>query len=288
MDDGTTAWLDDLARRLPAHAAVLGGLIAAAELDPRIRFLELCCSIARGAGDGWSDLDLGLGVADDAWPAAIDDLGPLLEALGDAVACTDHRIAAWGDAQHRRFVVVYRSGVQVDLVAMPAGDRPGLPDGSLALYDPDGRLATRFVSRLAAATAADVEEWTALAWLALLDLDKYVRRDSPWEALERLTEARAHVWRLWAVVQGLDYPSFGLTRLLDADPPALPTGMAGTVPEVGLDPAALRGAGLALAASLVDASEAASQATAPAESARSARTATALAEFVLDRLAVDA
>src|ERR671914_413217 len=52
------AWLDALRARLPGHAALLDALIAICRSDVRIRLLELQCSIARGAGDELSDLDV--------------------------------------------------------------------------------------------------------------------------------------------------------------------------------------------------------------------------------------
>ncbi len=73
------------------------------------------------------------------------------------------------------------------------------------------------------------------------DLAKYLRRGSLWEALERLHEARAQVWRLWAVSQGLRYPVYGLTAVLDHPEVGLPTGIEATV--AGLDrPGLLRAA----------------------------------------------
>ena len=51
-------------------------------------------------------------------------------------------------------------------------------------------------ARLDAETA---REWACLGWLALGDLAKYLDRGSVWEAHARLEEARAQVWKLWAL-----------------------------------------------------------------------------------------
>lgn len=171
----------------------------------------------------------------------------------------EHLLPEWGDLPHRRFFVQYRDRVQVDLVAIPASRRQGKPAGSVALYDSDGRLAATMVSALESATPGDVHEWTFLAWAALADQDKYLRRGSPWEALERLNQARSHVWGLWAVGQGIPYPSFGLTSVLDEYDPAAPPGLAVTV--ASLDRVDLQRAGLALAAVLDTVSRAAASAT---------------------------
>jgi hypothetical protein len=246
MDARTTEWLESLA--LPAHALFLRRLVTWAEGQPAARFVELCCSVARGAGDELSDLDLGLGLADDTWPESLTLVGSMLVEVGDLVDLLEHRIAEWGDAPHRRFFAQYQNGVQVDLVASPVSRRPGMPVGSIALYDPDGRLATTFTSIMERASADDVREWAFLGWIALANLDKYLRRGSEWEALEQLHEARTQLWRLWAVVSRARYPAFGLTSALDLSPPSTPDGLEQTV--ANLEPGDLRRAGLVLASML--------------------------------------
>jgi hypothetical protein len=53
---------DEVRAALPApHREIVDGLLAFAAADARFRFVELCCSAARGAADELSDLDLGLG-----------------------------------------------------------------------------------------------------------------------------------------------------------------------------------------------------------------------------------
>jgi hypothetical protein len=52
-------------------------LLEAVEADPDWRWLELGCSIAQERGDALSDLDLGLGVDDAAWPEALTRLPDL-------------------------------------------------------------------------------------------------------------------------------------------------------------------------------------------------------------------
>src|SRR5690606_27238877 len=59
----------------------------------------------------------------------------------------------------------------------------------------------------------------------------------------------AQALRLVAVARRVAYPSFGLASLLDAEPPALPDGLAGTY-GLPADPASLRAAALATAALL--------------------------------------
>lgn len=246
MNPPPADWLASLA--LQTHAMLLRRLVAKAERDPSVRFIELCCSVARGVGDELSDLDLGLGLADEAWPDALSAVAPMLAEIGEMVDLLEHRIAEWGDIPHRRFFAQYRNGVQVDLVALPVSRRPGMPVGSIALYDPDRRLETTMTSSLERATAEAVREWASLGWIALANLDKYLRRGSSWEALEQLHEARTHLWRLWAVTCGAPYPAFGLTSALDQSPAATPVGLEHTVATLELHD--LRRAAIVLASLL--------------------------------------
>lgn len=67
----------------------------------------------------------------------------------------------------------------------------------------------------------------------LLDAGKYLRRGSAWEAHQRLEEARAIVWKLAAVAQRVPFPEYGITALLDVNPPVLPDAVAETAVGVG-------------------------------------------------------
>ena len=235
-------WIDGLS--LPRHAALLRGLGRFAEADDAVRFVELGCSVARGAGDELSDLDLGIGIADEAWPAALDNLEAALRNLGPVADLLAHEIASWAGRPHRRFFVQYEDLTQIDLVAMPASIRAGLPPGSVALYDADGRLASPIEPRQQRATPEDVHEWAFESFVALLNMDKYLRRSSAWEALEQLHQARTLVWRLWAVTREVPFPAFGLTAVLDADAVGPPPGLEETVAALDVDD--LRRAGRAL------------------------------------------
>lgn len=237
-----TEWIDALA--LPRHAALPRALVEYGAADPAVRFIELCCSVARGAGDELSDLDLGIGIADEEWPMALDRVPTALGRLGPLADLLDHEIASWAGVPHRRYFAQYEDGAQIDLVVMPASRRDGMPEASVALYDPDGRLTRRLVPRQQHADAADVREWVFEALIALLNLDKYLRRGSVWEALEQLHQARTYAWRLWAVTQDVAYPGFGLTAVLDADGVGPPPWLEATVPRLSADE--LRAAGRAL------------------------------------------
>jgi hypothetical protein len=129
----------------------------------------------------------------------------------------------------------YADGTQLDLVATPVSSLRGRVPDAVVLHDPDGHLARPYRPVVLSATAADVREWTLLGWSALADAAKYLRRRSVWEALSRLEEARGLALRLWAVDQGVAYPLFGLTSLLDDPGASLPAGLDATAARADWD-----------------------------------------------------
>lgn len=213
--------VDRLRSSLPRHAEVLDGLVRGAEDDERWRWVELGCSVAAGRGDGWSDLDAGLG-----WGGDLADGIEAGEALVRTIGVVDdllvHELAGRA-APHRRLAVQFTSGVQLDLVVMLARDRPGLPPGSVALLDRDGTLAEPWVPSIhEPPDAATLREWAFLGWWALGDAGKYLARGAVHEAAAQVAEARSAALRLHAAARHLPYAVFGLTTLLDAPEPALP------------------------------------------------------------------
>ncbi|HYI67218.1 MAG TPA: hypothetical protein VEW95_09860 [Candidatus Limnocylindrales bacterium] len=223
-----SSWLAALRERLPRHAELVDALLELCRTDERIRVLELQASLARGAGDELSDLDLGIGVSDEDWERVAEDLPDRLRRIAPTVDLLSHAIPEWGTRPHRRIFVQYADGRQIDLVVQPAASVIGRVPGSIVLHDPDGRLAAERRVSVAIATAADMRAWEVLGWEALANVAKYLARGSAWEALARLHEARDLALRLWAAGDGVPYPLFGLTSLLDVDPPRLPDGIKGT------------------------------------------------------------
>ena len=222
------AWLAALRGRLPRHAELIDALLELSRADDRIRVLELQASIARGAGDALSDLDLGMAVRDEEWEHVADELPDRLRRIAPTVDLLSHPIPEWGTRPHRRLFVQYDDGRQIDLVVQPAASASGRVPGAVVLHDPDGRMTDERVVSVATATAADVRAWEVLAWESLANVAKYVERGSAWEALSRLDQARDLALRLWAVGEDVPYPLFGLTSLLDVDPPRLPAGLEAT------------------------------------------------------------
>jgi hypothetical protein len=228
-------WLEALRGRLPGHASLIDALLAICQNDERIRVLELQCSLARGAGDELSDLDLGMAVRYDAWERVAGELPDQLRRLAPTVDLLEHTIAEWGARPHRRLFVQYADGRQIDLVVQPASAVSGRVPDAVVLHDPDRRLADERIMPAATASATDVHAWELLGWESLANLAKYLERGSAWEALARLDQARDLALRLWAAAEGVSYPLFGLTSLLDADRPTLPDGLEATAARADLD-----------------------------------------------------
>jgi Streptomycin adenylyltransferase len=237
------AWIEALPPELARQRGLLLRLLEAVEPDERIRAYELQCSVARGVGDELSDLDAGLWVADEQLTETIASLPGLLRTLGEPIDLLEQP-----EADNPYFFVQYADGTQLDLLVLRASTAKGRVPTAVVLLDRDGLLSEPWEPRTLRATPADRRGWAFLAWLALLNLDKYLRRGSLWEARAQLEEARTQLLRLHAERLGIPYPEFGLTSLLDEPEPTLPDGLEATV--AGLDARELRGAALALAAQL--------------------------------------
>lgn len=232
------AWLRELAGRLPRHGEVLRRLIEGVRRDPRIVQLSVSCSAGRGTADELSDLDCELSLVPEAWPSGLELIEPLVRSAGDVVELLHHQWAGAGASQHRRTAVVYSNGVQLDLMVWPVTAWSGMhPPDTVVLHATRDVFTHPWDVERAMPTVERLHEWYFLGWWALLDADKYLRRASPWEARQRLEEARTAVCRLAAAAQRLPFPEYGMTALLDAAEPDLPRGLDATAS--GLDVTAM-------------------------------------------------
>jgi predicted nucleotidyltransferase len=238
-------WIERLPAELDGQRAILERLLRFCERDDHVAWLVIGCSLARGAADRLSDLDLAMGVSDEVFEDVTASVHQAVNELGDLVESYQHRLPGLTTA-HRRIFAQFADGCQVDLVVFPASVPGGSVPDVVVLYDPGDLLVTP--AERGQATPEQVREWAFRGWCALADLAKYLRRRSPWEALDRLHEARRQLWQLWAVARGVPQPQYGLTSLLDFSAGPLPAGMDDTVAD--LDPARLLGAARRLAALL--------------------------------------
>lgn len=268
------AWLDSLPAELAGQRRVMAGLLDFCAATPLVTSLSVGCSLGRGAGDALSDIDAALGVAAErgeagagrvmpveaALAAALPGMAPLADMLRYRTGGPDRRLA-W------RIFAQFADRTQLDLAVIAEAEvrRGDAAPDFVSLYRAPGPAGGFPLTGGQAgdhpaahvASGGQVREWAFLGWVALIDMDKYLRRGSVWEAHSRLHEARDHIWALWAVAAGAIYPWHGLSQVLDEDPGNLPPGIESTV--AGLDPADLRRAALASAAVLAEVSAAAAR-----------------------------
>jgi hypothetical protein len=247
MPRNDTRWVEQLPDEMAGQRMLLRGLLSFSEAEESIRWLVIGCSVARGAGDYLSDLDVAIGVRDDDFATAIPKIHQVVDSLGELVDSYQHQLPEVPTA-HVRIFAQYSDRCQIDLMVFPAsrGSKPFA--GVVALYDQDAMVVTR--AHRQPPTAAELREWAFHGWCALADVGKYLRRGSAWEALIQLNNARDQLWRLNAVAAGVPDPEFGVISILDFAPETIAPGMAATVAD--LDPARLVPAAQQLA-SLLDA-----------------------------------
>jgi hypothetical protein len=287
-------WLASLPPELTAQRQVMAGLLEFCVVTPTVTSLVVGCSIGRGAADELSDIDGALGIAaprgqagaaqvremEAVVVALLPDFGLLVDVLRHQVGRTDQfgrRIfAQFADRTQLDLVVIAepelrRGSAAPDFVTLY--NNPAEPiEGGAAAGDARGGYQAPPADHV---TAEQVREWAFHGWCALIDLDKYLRRGSLWEAHHRLSEVRDQIWALWAAATGAIYPWYGVSQVLDNDPDRLPPGIEETVAR--LDSADLRRAAAASVTVLTRASVAAAQRH-PAELP------TAMARYVTDVL----
>lgn len=198
-----------------------------------VDWLELAGSLGRGAGDRWSDVDAGIGLADG------EDVGSRLVAVRSVLDGFDvvagSAVEPFGEGVH--VSVLYADSTELSLVVLPASFRAGLPPEATALVDKSGRLASPLPSSRWEPDEAALELWRYQAWTLCADAARHAVRGASWRALGALSESRDRLWRLWAHAHGLTFPEFGAVTVSNAAL-AEPDGMAATHPS-SLEPAEL-------------------------------------------------
>jgi hypothetical protein len=249
------AWLAALPDELAAQRRVMARLLDFCESTPQVTSFSVGCSLGRGAADALSDIDAAIGVTggtdviEGQVAAALPGLGPLVDALrhessrGDSIR---QIFAQFADRTQLDLAIVPESGIRLD-------ERPDF----VALYLVTDPPSGQHPQSAYAVTGQQVREWAFTGWTGLLDIDKYLRRDSFWEAHNRLHQVRQHIWMLWAATNGALYPWHGLSQVLDKDPRDVPPGIAETI--AVLDAADLRRAAQVSAQVLAEVSRAAAR-----------------------------
>jgi hypothetical protein len=138
MEQGR-AWIDQLPAELAGQQAIMRRLLAFSEADPDVCWLAIGCSVARGAGDRMSDLDMGIGVTEAVYAAARDRIREAADGLGELVESYHHQLPRVAPP-HERIFAQYADGCQLDLVVLPAVLPSGPLPRTVTLYHRDGQL----------------------------------------------------------------------------------------------------------------------------------------------------
>jgi len=238
-DPDAAAWLASLATTLPRHHAVLAHLLDGVRNDARVVQLSVACSLARGVAD-----ELSLEPA--AWPDALTLVDSLVTSAGEIVALLNHHWPGSGAADSRRTAAIYADGIQLDLMAWPASVWSGMrPPDAVVLHATRNLYPTPWDPTRAQPLPDRLHEWHFLAWWSLLDAHKYLQRNSPWEARQRIEEARTHALQLAAAQQHTPFPEHAITSILDTPHATLPDQLPTTAPT--LDTPSMHTALIALA-----------------------------------------
>jgi hypothetical protein len=202
---------------------------AALKAQPGVRFLELQGSLARGAADRYSDIDMRIGIDDDTFEKFEAIFYKIIRGFGGVLQILRHDDPDLADIPNKRWFILYADGTQLDCVLVPLSTVIGSGPQTAVLYDPDSRGAAIAVPVALDGGKAKVEEWAALAWVALIDVYKYLARGALWEAYMQTAEIRTNILRLWAVAKQLNYPALGIVAIFDSDNQELPPGLGNTV-----------------------------------------------------------
>ena len=182
-----------------------------------VDWVALGGSLGRGAGDGLSDLDAGVGIL--VGPGRFDELRDVtLAAVSEFADVADSIIQPLGteDRVADHLIVQYRDGRQLSLVVSRAEQSRGLAPQSLALVDKSGRLQAQRPASEFDPDAGTLREWSFVAWISLGDAAKHASRGSGWRAVQSLTEARDLAWQLFVAGHGVTFPSFGAVSVQNA------------------------------------------------------------------------
>jgi hypothetical protein len=189
-------------------------LVSAARADDRITGAALTGSLALGAEDRWSDIDLALGAAPQA------DLGQVIAdwtgLLYQEHGAIHHLDVRSGGTLYRVFLL--SSTLQVDIAFSAAAEF-----GAIA---PTFRLLFGTAAELAPAPAPVAAELIGFGWLYALHARSSIARGRVWQAEYMVSGVRDYVLALACLRHGLPVAQ---GRGMDGLPPAVTAIIAGAL-----------------------------------------------------------
>jgi hypothetical protein len=103
MDLRGRDWIGQLPAELAGQRAILDGLLELCEDGESIRWLVIGCSLARGAADRLSDLDVAMGVRDEEFHPVTAEVRRAVGRLGDLVDSYHHQLPGVPGTHERIF-----------------------------------------------------------------------------------------------------------------------------------------------------------------------------------------
>jgi hypothetical protein len=134
MNTAVSDWIDAWPQELSGQQALLRRLVSACEASDSIRWLVVACSVGRGAADRYSDLDLGMGIKDQVFEAALSEVRQVIDGLAELVDSYQHQLKGLA-MRHERIFAQYADRCQIDLVVIPASQSVGPVRDEVVLYN---------------------------------------------------------------------------------------------------------------------------------------------------------
>ena len=199
-------------------------IIAVARADARITSAALTGSVALGAEDRWSDIDVALGVAGEADPEGV--VADWTDYMYRECGAVHHVDVNWGSTLFRVFLLA--STLQVDLAFWPAAE--------FGAIGPTFRLLFGTAKERPMQQPPDAAVLIGMAWLHALHARSSIARGRVWQAEYMLSGMRDQVLALACLRHGV--PSVQ-GRGIDSLPPEVTAAVSGGLVR-SLDAAELR------------------------------------------------
>jgi hypothetical protein len=163
---------------------VRGRVLELARADPRVTAGALIGSLAGGAEDEWSDIDITFAVADDTSPETV--LDDWTEIYGREFGALHHFDLRAGSSIYRVFLLP--SGLEIDVSATPQRD--------FGARNPRFRILFGTARQLEPAPQPDAQELIGLGWHHVLHAHSCIERGKRWQAEYWISALRDHTLAL--------------------------------------------------------------------------------------------
>ena len=161
-----------------------------AKSDPRVTGSALTGSMAFGAGDEWSDIDVAFGIVDGITPEAVlDDWTEIMEREFKVL---DHFDLRSGSSIYRVFLLP--DGLEVDVAVTPGQE--------FGARGPNFRALFGTTHKLEAAPQPNAGYLIGLGWHHVLHARSCIERHKPWQAEYWISGIRDHALALACIRLG--------------------------------------------------------------------------------------